>query len=312
MNPKRKMLKSLITSKDLTFLMEAHNGISARIVEEAGFSGIWASGLSMSSSFGVRDRNELSWSQVADCVEFMTDVTSIPILVDGDTGFGDFNNFGRLVRKLGSKGAAGVCIEDKVYPKRNSFLTCDQELAEIGEFCGKLKAGLDARVDDQFCIVARVEALIAGHSMKEALHRANSYEEAGADAILIHSKADDANEVVEFANRWEGLVPLVVVPTKYHRTPTSVFEQAGISTVIWANHCMRAAVKAMQDVSRKIFEEKSIASLEGKIAPVSEIFRLTGENNFAMEEAKYSFFDGPLASESEINLSARKQKSVLS
>ena len=102
--------------------MEAHNGLSARIVEEAGFRGIWASGLSISAALGVRDNNEASWTQVLEVVEFMSDATDIPILLDGDTGYGNFNNMRRLVRKLEQRGVAAVCIEDKLFPKTNSFI----------------------------------------------------------------------------------------------------------------------------------------------------------------------------------------------
>ena len=115
-------LRQLLLSPDLSFLMEAHNGLSAKIVEEAGFQGIWASGLSISASLGVRDNNEASWTQVLEVLEFMADATSIPMLVDGDTGFGNFNNVRRLVRKLCDRGVAGVCIEDKLFPKTNSFI----------------------------------------------------------------------------------------------------------------------------------------------------------------------------------------------
>src|SRR5215468_11308796 len=115
-------LRMLVDSPYLTFLLEAHNGLSAKIVEEAGFEGIWASGLSISASLGVRDSNEASWTQVLEVAEFMADATSVPILLDGDTGYGDFNSVRRLVRKLEQRGIAGVCIEDKLFPKINSFL----------------------------------------------------------------------------------------------------------------------------------------------------------------------------------------------
>src|SRR5216684_4602735 len=144
-------LRQLITRPELTFLMEAHDGLSARIVQEAGFEGIWASGLTMSASFGVRDNNELSWSQVTDHVAFMTEASTIPILVDGDTGYGNFNNMRRLVRKLEQRGIGGVCIEDKVFPKTNSFINgTGQPLAEIEEFCGRIKAGKDAQKSEDF------------------------------------------------------------------------------------------------------------------------------------------------------------------
>ncbi len=112
-------LRQLLQSKELTFLMEAHNGISARIVEEAGFQGIWGSGLTISASLGVRDSNEASWTQILEVLEFMSDAISLPILLDGDTGYGNFNNARRLIHKLEQRGIAGVCIEDKLFPKTN-------------------------------------------------------------------------------------------------------------------------------------------------------------------------------------------------
>src|SRR5215218_2023818 len=120
--PRTTRLRHLITRRDLSFLMEAHNGLSAKIAEEAGFEGIWASGLSISAALGVRDSNEASWTQVLEMLEFMSDSTRIPILVDGDTGHGNFNNVRRFVHKLEQRGIAGVCIEDKVFPKTNSFI----------------------------------------------------------------------------------------------------------------------------------------------------------------------------------------------
>src|SRR6266853_5978194 len=128
---KTQQFKRLLQSKHLEFLMEAHNALSARIVEETGFSGIWASGLSISAALGVRDNNEASWTQVLDVVEFMSDATRVPILLDGDTGFGNFNSVRRLIRKLEQRGVAGVCLEDKLFPKTNSFLKgTAQPLAE--------------------------------------------------------------------------------------------------------------------------------------------------------------------------------------
>ena len=136
---------------ELEFLMEAHNGLSARIVREAGFKAIWASGLAISAQFGVRDNNEASWTQVVDMLEFMADASDLPILLDGDTGYGNFNNLRRLVRKLEQRGIAGVCIEDKQFPKTNSFLNGErQPLADIDEFCGKIAAGKDTQTRSEF------------------------------------------------------------------------------------------------------------------------------------------------------------------
>src|SRR5471032_3187444 len=198
-------LREMLLSNELEFLMEAHNGLSARIVREAGFKAIWASGLTISAQFGVRDNNEASWTQVVDMLEFMADASDLPILLDGDTGYGNFNNMRRLVRKLESRGIGGVCIEDKIFPKTNSFIDGEaQPLADMDEFCGKIKAGKDAQTDDDFCIVARVEALIAGWSLSEALKRAEAYRLAGADAILIHSKKSTPADIDAFMAEWAG------------------------------------------------------------------------------------------------------------
>ncbi len=286
---KTTQLRNMLKSGQTEFILEAHNGLSARIVEEAGFNGIWGSGLALSAQHAVRDNNELSWTQVVEQLEFMTDVTSIPILLDGDTGYGDFNNMRRLVRKLGQIGVAGVCIEDKLFPKTNSFIQGEaQPLEDIQTFCGKIRAGKDSQTDDDFSIVARVEAFIAGWGLDEALKRAEAYHEAGADAILIHSKHSQPDEVLEFAAEWANRSPLVLVPTKYYATPTEVFEQAGISLVIWANHMIRTCISAMQATAANIHDTRSLVESEGRIATVSEIFRLQGADELLEAEKRYA------------------------
>ena len=285
---KSKQLRELLESPELAFILEAHNGISAKLVQQAGFKGIWASGLAMSAQFCVRDSNEASWTQVVDMLEFMSDATDIPILLDGDTGYGNFNNMRRLVRKLEQRGIAGVCIEDKEFPKTNSFIDSGkQALADINEFSGKIRAGKDSQLDPDFCIVARVEALIAGWGMDEALKRASAYCEAGADAILIHSKQARADEVLAFAETWDGACPLVIVPTKYYSTPVDVFRKAGISLVIWANHMIRASVRAMEHVSREIYSQETLTGVEDRITKVDSIFQLQGADELQWAQERY-------------------------
>lgn len=280
--------RQLLRSPRLEFAMEAHNGISAKIVEEAGFEAIWAGGLSISASMGVRDNNEASWTQMLDAFEYITDASSIPVLVDADTGYGNFNNVRRLVRKLEQRNVAAVCIEDKLFPKTNSFIDGErQELADIEEFSGKIRAAKDTQVDPSFSVIARVEALIAGWPMDEALCRANAYADAGADAVLIHSKTPGAEQVLEFMEAWSRDCPVVIVPTMYWRTPTSVFAEAGVSMVIWANHLLRAAVAAMQQTAQTIFETSSIVPVEAEVASVAEIFRLQGAAELQAAEANY-------------------------
>jgi phosphoenolpyruvate phosphomutase len=280
-------LRAEIYSPSVSFLMEAHSGLSAKIVEEAGFRGIWASGLTISASLGLRDSNEASWTQVLEVLECMADATRLPILVDGDTGYGNFNNVRRLVRKLCERHIAGVCIEDKLFPKTNSFIGEHQPLAEIGEFCGRIKAGKDSQSNEDFVLVARIEALVSGRGLDEALRRAEAYHEAGADAILIHSKQSTACEVLAFAERWQNRCPVVIVPTTYHATPTARFRHAGISTVIWANHTLRAAITAMRDTCRRIAEDESLVEVEGRIASVQDVFRLVGNAELEAAERRY-------------------------
>jgi phosphoenolpyruvate phosphomutase len=267
--------------------MEAHNGLSARIAEEAGFRALWASGLTISASLALRDSNEASWTQVLEVLEYMADAVETPILLDGDTGYGNFNNVRRLVRKLCERRVAGVCIEDKLFPKTNSFVGAAQPLADIDEFCGRIKAGKDSQTNDDFVLVARVEALVSGRGLDEALKRAEAYRAAGADAILIHSKQPTAAEILAFSERWERRSPLIVVPTSYYGTPTDLFREAGISAVIWANHLLRSAITAMEETARLIHEEESLTSVEGRVAGLKDIFRLTGNAELEMAERRY-------------------------
>ncbi len=287
-------LRRLVTRPALDFLLEAHNGLSAKIVEEAGFPGIWASGLTMSATFAVRDNNELSWTQVVEQAGFMADAARIPVLLDGDTGYGNFNNVRRLVRKLEQVGVAGVTLEDKLFPKTNSFLRDRQPLADMDEFCGKLKAAKDSQQDPDFVVVARVEALIAGWGLDEALRRAEAYHLAGADAILIHSRRTSASEVFRFLERWGGRAPVVLVPTRYWRTPTEDFRARGVSVVIWANHLLRSAISAMQATAARIAADESLAHVEPNVAPLHEVFRLQGDDELQEAERRYLPARAPL------------------
>jgi len=285
---KSTQLKNLLKSNDVEFILEAHNGLSAKIVEEAGFKGIWGSGLAISAALGVRDNNEASWTQICEVCEFMSNATSIPILLDGDTGFGNFNNFRQLVRKLEQIEVGGVCIEDKFFPKTNSFIAGEmQPLADIEEFCGKIRAGKDSQKDEDFVIAARVEAFIAGWGLEEALKRATAYADAGADAILMHSKISSSDEISSFMKHWDNRKPVIIVPTKYPDTPVSEFQKMGVSLVIWANHLMRTSIFAMQNTAKEIFEKVSIADVEKKIVPVKEVFRLQNAAEYSEAEEKY-------------------------
>ncbi len=280
-------LKEILQSCQLEFIMEAHNGLSAKIVENTGFKAIWASGLSISASHGVRDANELSSSQVLYAAEYMADAVKIPILLDGDNGFGDFNNFRRLVKDLEKIKISGVCIEDKLFPKRNSFVKAEHHLETISNFVGKIKAGKDTQTNKDFVIVARTEAFIAGKGVDEVLERAVSYADAGADAILVHSKSSDFDEIEQFMQGWDSNIPIIVVPTTYYNTPIESFVKSGISSIIWANHNLRASINAMEEISQQIFYEQSVRNLSNKICSLEKIFKLTNMSELNDAEKKY-------------------------
>lgn len=289
---KSKRLKEMLDSDKLEFIMEAHSGLSAVIAEEAGFDGLWASGLSVSAMTGCKDRNELDLSEVCKVVEWMADHTSVPILVDGDTGGADVNSARIMVNKLTKAGAAGVCIEDKLYPKHNSFLdNGSSDLADPHLHASKIRA---MKLENpEFVVIARLEEFISGDGLAEAYNRALIYQEAGADAILVHSKIKTCDEIDSFMGQWNadktaGLnrIPIVIVPTKYYTTSTDHFRDIGISLVIWANHNLRASINAMKEVSKKIHDEESLISVEDSIATVSEVFRLQRDYELADLEKK--------------------------
>jgi phosphoenolpyruvate phosphomutase len=285
---KTTQFKQLLQSNQTEFILEAHNGLSARIVEEAGFKGIWGSGLTLSATAAVRDSNELSWTQVLDIVEYMSDATTIPIMLDADTGYGNFNNMRRLVHKLEQIDVAAACIEDKIFPKSNSFINGeDQSLADVEEFMGKIRAAKDTQQDPDFCVVARTEAFIVGRGLNEVLDRADAYYRAGADAVLIHSKIATGDQILAFMNEWHNKCPVVIVPTKYYSTPTKVFEDAGVSMIIWANHLLRVSITAMQQTAARLYQEKSLMGIEKEVASVKEIFRLQNDDELREAEKRY-------------------------
>lgn len=281
----------MLNSGNLEFICEAHNAISARVVEEAGFKGIWGSSLTISAALGVRDSNEASWTQLLEVIEFMSDATTVPLLFDADTGFGNFNNVRRLVRKLEQRNVSAMCIEDKLFPKKNSFIASErQPLAEIDEFAGKIKAAKDSQSDPNFSVIARVEAFIAGWGLGEAMKRAEAYHQAGADGILIHSKISKPDQVLAFMKEWGDRLPVVIVPTKYYTTPTEVFEEAGFSLVIWANMILRSSLKAMRETAETLARERSLLNIVDGIAPLADVFRLQEAEE--LEEAEKLYLPG--------------------
>ncbi len=275
---KANKLRELLATNKLTKIVGAHNGVSAKLVERAGFDGVWASGLEISASYGIPDASLISMNQFLEAARSMNEVIDIPIVADCDTGYGNALNVMYMVKRYEEAGIAGVSIEEKKFPKDNSLLAGGrQELLRVEEFEGKIEAAKAAQKNSDFMIIARIEALIAGWGQEEAQMRAHRYAEAGADAILIHSKSSDPGEVLEFINNWDLDLPLVLVPTNYPSLTEKDIEEMGkVKLVIYANHGLRAAIKAMENIFAKIKNDGGIYDLDGLIDPVNHVFEIQG------------------------------------
>lgn len=257
-------------------IVGAHNALGARLAERAGFDGIWASSLEISASRGVLDESVLPMADMLHAAATMVDAVEVPIVADCDAGFGDASAVRRMTRQYASSGIAAVCIEDAAFPKRNSLAAKTHDLATIPEFCAKLVAAFRARgASDSPLLIARVEALIAGRGLTEAIRRAHAYREAGAEAILIHSKSRDPREVLEFVAEWDGSLPLVLIPTRYYTLSEARMRETGkVGMVIYANQGLRSSITAMRWAYRRILAEGLTSSLESRIATVQDIFDL--------------------------------------
>jgi phosphoenolpyruvate phosphomutase len=269
-------LRHRLSRPEIIRLVGAHNALGAKMAERAGFDGVWASGFEIAASYALPDASIVTMSEHLALARSMCDVVRIPVVVDCDTGYGDELQFAHAVRQFEAAGVAGVCVEDKQFPKLNSFIDGRQELAPVDAFVEKLVAGKKAQRTRDFVVIARTEALIAGCGVEEALRRARAYSDAGADAVLIHSKAKTAAEIAEVAMQWDRPTPLVAVPTTYFNTPLDDLAALGFKVVIYANQGLRGALKAMEQVYAEILRSGSTASVESQLWPMKTIFALQG------------------------------------
>jgi len=275
---KHKILREMFESGNLTRSVGAHDGLGAKLIGESGFDAVWASGLEISASYGVPDANILTMSQFLAKAYEMNQATTLPIIADCDTGFGNVNNAIYMMEQYEAHGISGICIEDKTFPKVNSFIEGRQDLASIDEFVGKIKAINDTKKDKNIVLIARVEALIAGWGMDEALKRSYAYENAGADAILIHSKKQEPTEIIEFVKifRKKSKKPIVIVPTTYVNFSEKEIKRFGINHVIYANQLVRTRVSSQRNVLNILNNHKKLSSIENKIAPLKDILKICG------------------------------------
>jgi phosphoenolpyruvate phosphomutase len=273
---KSRQLRELFGGDRVIRAVGAHDAMTARLIEAAGFEAIWASSLELSASHAVPDAGLLTMTQYLDAAEDMDIATSLPVIADCDTGFGGPLNVEHLVQRYERRGIAAVCIEDKMFPKMNSFAAVAHPLVSIEEFADKIASGKAAQSGPDFMLFARTEAFIADHSLEEALERGYAYAEAGADAVLVHSRMERADQVLEFAAKWEGDVPLIAIPTTYHGVHEQELLDAGFQLVIYANQVIRAQVGAVSNMLSLLAAEGRAGSVESQIVPIRDLFQLQG------------------------------------
>ena len=267
----------------------AHDALSARLIERAGFDGVWASGFAISASLKcIPDASFITSSEQLEVERNIAEAVNIPVIADCDTGYGNALNVMRTVNDRERAGVAAICIEDNVYPKRCSFYAgVRRELIPIDEHCGKIKAAKAAQTVPDFMVIARTEALIAGWGQEEALKRAEAYAEAGADAVLIHSKSKTFDELKTLYRAWSRRVPLVVVPTIFDQTTAQEMEQAGAKIIIYANQPVRAAIRAMRETLDLIRTDTRPGAANDRIVTLPEVYDIVGVPQMEQDEKAF-------------------------
>ena len=293
---RRGKLKAMLAEGKLVRVMEAHNGLSGIVADTTSIEGksgeqsvtrefdaLWESSLTDSASKGHPDIEVVSFDSRLHTIQEILTVTQKPMIVDGDTG-GDPNAFEYMVSKMERAGVSAVIIEDKVFPKRNSLEGGTSQVQQEPEvFAQKIKRGKKVQATEDFMIIARIESLIAGTGMEDALDRARTYLKAGVDGIMIHSKSKQPDEIMEFAGKYRALLkelelskPLVCVPTTYNHIAEEELQAAGFQIIIYANHLLRAAYQAMRHTAQSILSNQRSLEADPLCAPVREIFDAVG------------------------------------
>ncbi|WP_218010521.1 isocitrate lyase/phosphoenolpyruvate mutase family protein [Actinomadura chibensis] len=265
----------------------AHDALSARLGQNAGFDLIWGSGFEVSATHGVPDANVLTMSEQLRACQWMADTVRIPVIADCDNGYGNAINAAVTTRRFEAAGIAGICVEDSAFPKRCSFYEGRRALVPAAEHALKIRACKQAQRSDDFVVIARTEAFIAGLGLDEALERARAYAEAGADAVLVHSKQAAPDELVAFAQRWSLPTPLVAVPTTYDQTSAAVLHDLGYRVVIFANQGLRTAIKAVEEGLALLRGTGRAADLRDRMVPLGRVFELVGLDDLRQDEHRY-------------------------
>ena len=293
------ILQKLIETKPILRVGGAFDSMSAKLVEINNFDAIWAGSFAISATHALPDASILTMTEFLNASSNIVESCKIPVIADCDTGYGGPTNVSHTVRKFESAGVSAISIEDKIFPKQNSLLKGGkQKLISEKEFVAKILAAKDAKINDNFMIIARTEALIAEVGMDEAIQRADAYENAGADAILIHSKKETPDEIIEFSELWKGNIPLVVVPTTYPTVSVEELIKNKFKMVIYANQSLRASYLAMNKVLKEIKNSERISEIKQEMTSMEKIFELqemyeitNQEKNIEQDLKKMGYID---------------------
>jgi len=268
-------LVNLLEKKEIVKVCGAYDAMSAKLVELNGFDAIWAGSFAISAIHNVPDASILTMTEFFNAASNMAQTCQIPVIADCDTGYGDANNVRHMVKKYENAGIAGICMEDKTFPKSNSLLKDgDNQLLSEKDFVAKILAANEAKQNKSFTIIARIEALISGIGMEEALKRAYAYEKAGADLILIHSKKISPDEIFEFSKSWNGSIPLVAIPTTYYSVKIDELIDHKIKMVIYANQTLRAVHLSLSRLLQKMRDANSMNEIQDQMSSMEDIFQL--------------------------------------
>jgi len=278
-------LVKLLDNQPIVKVCGAYDAMSAKLVEVSGFDAVWAGSFAISAINNVPDASILTMTEFFTAASNMTNACEIPIIADCDTGYGDATNVRYMVKKYENAGIAGICIEDKTFPKQNSLLEGgNNQLLSEKDFAAKILAANEAKQNKAFTIIARIEALISGIGIEQALKRAYAYEKAGADLILIHSKKITPEEIFEFSDSWKGSAPLVVIPTTYYSVNVDELIEHKIKMVIYANQTLRAAHFAMSKLLKQMKNANNMSQLQNQMSSMDDIFKLQEMHDVKSQE----------------------------
>lgn len=283
---RQKKLSRLLKTKKLVRVIEAHNGLSALIAEKTNivignekreFDALWESSLTDSASKGKPDIELVDFTSRTQTINQILEVSTKPVIVDGDTG-GQTDYFVYMVKTLERLGVSAVIIEDKRFPKQNSLLEKANHIQEdIDVFSDKIRAGVHARITNNFLIIARLESMILGKGSNDALERAKAYIAAGADGIMIHSKKTEFDEIKEFCSKYNKLknkVFLVAVPSTYNKVYEDELIEQGVNIVIYANHLIRSCYVAMEKTAKNILKHQRSKETDQDCLPIKELLKI--------------------------------------